>query len=260
MAIASGKSSGASARSVDRQGDEGDGAGRRLEDAARAGRARSQARPYAEKMLEVLGDLGEAARRRGRARTRSSTGGRRDIADPVPRREPRPGRRPHVEHEPPCRRLRARSRRRRSSVRHRRAQGARLHRRARARRSSPTSCDGRLPGVGRHAAPIARHRWTSTRAGSVDRVFMLYPRFVNTAVQTPDRAAAPADRAGGASGRRRHDVDYIFEPSCRSRACEQLLPRYVEMPIYQADPRGRGERTLGADGRDAQRDGRRATT
>lgn len=70
-------------------------------------------------------------------------------------------------------------------------------------------------------------------AGRADRVFLLYPRFVNTAVQTPTvRQLLPIepeqiqDITPG-------DVDYIYEPSSQG-VLSELLPRYIEMTVYQS--------------------------
>lgn len=70
-------------------------------------------------------------------------------------------------------------------------------------------------------------------SGRVDRVFVLFPRFVNTAVQTPSvrqlLPIQPQDIPGSATA----EVDYIYEPSAKG-VLDRLLPRYVEMTIYQA--------------------------
>ena len=66
-----------------------------------------------------------------------------------------------------------------------------------------------------------------------DRVFVLYPEFVNTAnqrpavlqllpIEPPRQAQEPAA-----------SVEYIYEPGA-DRVLEQLLPRYVDMLIYNA--------------------------
>jgi F-type H+-transporting ATPase subunit gamma len=70
-------------------------------------------------------------------------------------------------------------------------------------------------------------------SGRADRVFALFPRFINTAVQTPSvrqlLPIQPQDIADGATD----EVDYIYEPSAKG-VLDRLLPRYVEMTIYQA--------------------------
>ena len=70
--------------------------------------------------------------------------------------------------------------------------------------------------------------------GRADRVFLLYPRFVNTAMQVPAvrqlLPIEPPDIAADDSGR---DIDYIYEPAPQD-VFAQLLPRYIEMQVYQA--------------------------
>jgi F-type H+-transporting ATPase subunit gamma len=67
----------------------------------------------------------------------------------------------------------------------------------------------------------------------VDRVFLLYPRFVNTAVQTPTVKQLLPIEAEDISDVTVEDVDYIYEPGLVEVFAE-LLPRYIEMTIYQA--------------------------
>lgn len=79
--------------------------------------------------------------------------------------------------------------------------------------------------------PIARVVIDDYIAGNVDQVVVLYPVFVNTAVQRPTALPLlpiepPADTTTFA-------VDYIYEPG-REFVLEQVLPRYVEMQIYDA--------------------------
>ena len=64
---------------------------------------------------------------------------------------------------------------------------------------------------------------------------LVYPRFVSTLTQRPEVVQLlpiAAARAGRAAERARR-LDYIFEPDPQS-ILEQLLPRYVEVLIYQA--------------------------
>jgi F-type H+-transporting ATPase subunit gamma len=67
----------------------------------------------------------------------------------------------------------------------------------------------------------------------VDRVFLLYPRFVNTAVQAPTVKQLLPIEPEDIRDRTVEDVDYIYEPSAEAVFAE-LLPRYVEMTIYEA--------------------------
>ncbi len=69
-------------------------------------------------------------------------------------------------------------------------------------------------------------------AGEVDRVMLVYPKYVSTVTQTPTvlqllpvQPPAMQETAGGAP-------QYIFEPDAETIFAE-LLPRYVETLIYQ---------------------------
>jgi F-type H+-transporting ATPase subunit gamma len=82
--------------------------------------------------------------------------------------------------------------------------------------------------------PIARVIMDSYMTGVMDRAVLVYPRFISTLTQRPETVqllpiAAPAQ----ANGARVQRLDYIFEPDPVS-ILEQLLPRYVEVQIYQA--------------------------
>jgi F-type H+-transporting ATPase subunit gamma len=64
-------------------------------------------------------------------------------------------------------------------------------------------------------------------------VFLLYPRFLNTAVQLPSvRQILPIEPPDVADVTA-HDIDYIYEPAA-AEVFAQLLPRYIEMQVYQA--------------------------
>jgi F-type H+-transporting ATPase subunit gamma len=83
--------------------------------------------------------------------------------------------------------------------------------------------------------PIARVITDSFINGSIDRAVLVYPRFISTLSQRPEviqllPITAPEMPAGQERQRR---LDYIFEPDPQS-ILEQLLPRYVEVLIYQA--------------------------
>ena len=83
--------------------------------------------------------------------------------------------------------------------------------------------------------PIARVITDSFINGSIDRAVLVYPRFISTLSQRPEVVqllpiTAPESPAGQERARR---LDYIFEPDPQS-ILEQLLPRYVEVLIYQA--------------------------
>lgn len=82
--------------------------------------------------------------------------------------------------------------------------------------------------------PISRIAMEEFIAGRVDQVLLIYANFVNTAVQRPVvrqlLPVQPPDRAQAARGTQ---VEYIYEPS-PSEVLEQILPRYVEMQVYEA--------------------------
>jgi len=82
--------------------------------------------------------------------------------------------------------------------------------------------------------PIARIIMDSFISGSVDRAVLVYPRFVSTLSQRPEVVQLlPIEPTEAATDQPRRRLDYIFEPDPRS-ILEQLLPRYVEVQIYQA--------------------------
>jgi F-type H+-transporting ATPase subunit gamma len=84
------------------------------------------------------------------------------------------------------------------------------------------------------AIPIARLLSDAFLEGKVDAVYLVYPKFVSTLSQRPalDQLlpVPPIEETEPASKRR---LDYIFEPN-PEEILEQLLPRYVEMLIYEA--------------------------
>jgi F-type H+-transporting ATPase subunit gamma len=85
--------------------------------------------------------------------------------------------------------------------------------------------------------PIARVIMDGFTSGAVDRAVLVYPRFVSTLSQRPEVVQllpiAPPERQAQTPGERPRRLDYIFEPDPQS-ILEQLLPRYVEVLIYQA--------------------------
>jgi F-type H+-transporting ATPase subunit gamma len=87
--------------------------------------------------------------------------------------------------------------------------------------------------------PVARVIIDSFVDGSIDRAMLVYPRFISTLSQRPEVVqllpieppeSAREQREQSVSARR---LDYIFEPDPLS-ILEQLLPRYIEVLIYQA--------------------------
>ncbi len=81
--------------------------------------------------------------------------------------------------------------------------------------------------------PIARLIIDDFVAGRVDQVFIGYQRFINAAVQRPTTRQllpiiAPSEVVSVGKA-----VDFIFEPS-PEELLATLLPRYVEMQVYEA--------------------------
>jgi F-type H+-transporting ATPase subunit gamma len=82
--------------------------------------------------------------------------------------------------------------------------------------------------------PIARVVMDSFLSGAIDRAVLVYPRFVSTLTQRPEVIQLlPITAPEADAGARAQRLDYIFEPDPAS-ILEQLLPRYVEVQIYQA--------------------------
>lgn len=72
--------------------------------------------------------------------------------------------------------------------------------------------------------------------GTVDRVYVSYPQFVSTAVQRPVvRQLLPIEPPSVENAAQAESLrqSYIFEPSPKV-VLERLLPRYIEMLIYEA--------------------------
>jgi F-type H+-transporting ATPase subunit gamma len=82
--------------------------------------------------------------------------------------------------------------------------------------------------------PIARVVMDGFLSGAIDRAVLVYPRFVSTLTQRPEVVQLlPITAPQAEPGARQQHLDYIFEPDPVS-ILEQLLPRYVEVQIYQA--------------------------
>src|SRR3954447_7379563 len=79
--------------------------------------------------------------------------------------------------------------------------------------------------------PIARNVMESFMARRMDVCYLVYPEFVSTLTQRPKvQRILPIAPEGDAPAKR---IDYIFEPDPKS-ILEELLPRYVEVLIYEA--------------------------
>jgi len=82
--------------------------------------------------------------------------------------------------------------------------------------------------------PIARVITDSVISGSIDRTMLVYPRFISTLSQRPEVVQLlPIEPTRTTGQERVRRLDYIFEPDPQS-ILEQLLPRYVEVLIYQS--------------------------
>jgi F-type H+-transporting ATPase subunit gamma len=70
------------------------------------------------------------------------------------------------------------------------------------------------------------------QAGELDRVFIVYTRFINTMKQEPvlEQLLPLTGERMGAPG---YSWDYIYEPDARA-VIDELLRRYVEALVYQA--------------------------
>lgn len=88
---------------------------------------------------------------------------------------------------------------------------------------------GDAPGV-LAIQPMARIVIEEFTRGTIDAAFVIFPRFVNTLIQRVIveqlLPVVPAEVKGG-------QPEYIFEPSI-PEILSELLPRYVEVQIYQA--------------------------
>lgn len=94
---------------------------------------------------------------------------------------------------------------------------------------------GDYPGAAQ-VAPIARLVIEDYLAGIFDRVYISYPEFVTTATQRPViRQLLPIEPPTSEISESSATLaqDYIFEPSPED-VLGELLPRYVEMQIYEA--------------------------
>lgn len=85
--------------------------------------------------------------------------------------------------------------------------------------------------------PIARVIMDSYQSGVMDRCYLVFPRFVSTLVQRPETVQllpiAPPSTEGETREERAAQLEYIYEPN-PSAILGALLPRYVEVQIYQA--------------------------
>jgi F-type H+-transporting ATPase subunit gamma len=79
--------------------------------------------------------------------------------------------------------------------------------------------------------PISRIVLDDYTNGVVDVVYLAYAEFVSTVVQRPVlKVVLPVEPAVIPT---QQNVDYIYEPD-PAAVLDQLLPRFVEMQVYQA--------------------------
>src|SRR5881396_155679 len=84
-----------------------------------------------------------------------------------------------------------------------------------------------------HAQELADYFMQQYLAGEVDEVHLIYNEFRSVAVQRPVREQLlPIPRAEDGAGTRA-DVDYIYEPNPET-ILGDLLPRHVRMQVYRA--------------------------
>jgi F-type H+-transporting ATPase subunit gamma len=80
--------------------------------------------------------------------------------------------------------------------------------------------------------PIARVVIDDYTQGLIDAAYLLYPRFISTLSQRPQlEQLLPVQPPAEADGRAH--AEYIYEPD-PATILDALLPRYVEVQIYQA--------------------------
>ncbi len=78
--------------------------------------------------------------------------------------------------------------------------------------------------------PIADIAIDDFASGKVDAVYVVYSKFINTLVQRPEvMQILPVEPPPASEGY----ADYIFEPT-PADVLNELLPRYVEVQLYQA--------------------------
>jgi F-type H+-transporting ATPase subunit gamma len=81
--------------------------------------------------------------------------------------------------------------------------------------------------------PISRLVIDDYTAGHTDAVYLIYPQFISTVTQRPAVfQILPVQPPEGEAASSK-PADYIFEPS-PAAVLNELLPRYVEMQIYNA--------------------------
>jgi F-type H+-transporting ATPase subunit gamma len=188
------------------------------------------ARPYAEKMREILGDL---AKQRSAEEERHPflterpvkntmilyLGPNRGLAGGLPGNMNRKAASFALEQESPVKWVTV-GRKGRDFI---------------VRTGQPLLADFALPDYPEllDTLPINRIVADEYLAEHVDKVYLLFPRLVNTAVQTPVVRQLLPIEPEELTDVTVEDVDYIYEPDAEGVFAE-LLPRYIEMTIYAA--------------------------
>ena len=90
-----------------------------------------------------------------------------------------------------------------------------------------------LPRSSSDILPIALMVIDDYVSGAVDQVFLGFQTFVNAAVQRPTLRQILPINPPEDDGENEAVVDFLFEPSPDS-ILENLLPRYVEMQVFEA--------------------------
>ncbi len=84
------------------------------------------------------------------------------------------------------------------------------------------------------ASAIAQVAVDAFQKGEVDAVYLVYAKFINTVTQQPvSIQLLPVQPPSHEENAEQRAVDYIYEPDA-STIFEALLPRYVDVQVYQA--------------------------
>jgi F-type H+-transporting ATPase subunit gamma len=189
-----------------------------------------QARPYAEKMMEVLGDLAKQRREEEEAHPFMTVrparhtlvlflGPNRGLAGGLPSNLNRKAASFALEQETPVSFVTVGKKGRDFIV----------------RAGQPLVAEFSMPDYPelRDTLAVTQVVVEEYQSGRADRVFILYPRFINTAVQTPSVRQLLPIQPQELADRTPRDIDYLYEPG-PAGVMDQLLPRYVEMTVYQS--------------------------
>jgi F-type H+-transporting ATPase subunit gamma len=85
-----------------------------------------------------------------------------------------------------------------------------------------------------HASELADYFMQQYRDGEVDEVHLLYNEFRSVALQRPVRQQVlPIPRGAAGEGEAEAPVEYIYEPG-PAAILDDLLPRHVRMQVYRA--------------------------